>query len=145
MFFHAQYDPTGSRPGAGTLLLDVHLAGFTHSGGLHQRRPALFMEVLEMRLDAFSEKIMLRFCGVTEFCHVSGTSPNDCRILRESGGDWQQQQQCQSQLPCHVASEEWRGDQRMAGPVHNEIGRCKFAGWDDCRSIRRPLHDRKIT
>ena len=72
MFFHAQYDPTGSRPGAGTLLLDVHLAGFTHSGGLHQRRPALFMEVLEMRLDAFSEKIMLRFCGVTEFCHVSG-------------------------------------------------------------------------
>jgi len=87
MFFHAQDNPTGSRPRAGTLLLDVRLAGFTHAGGLHQRRPALVMEILEMRLDAFSEKIMLSFCGVTEFCHVSGTSPNDRRILPESRGD----------------------------------------------------------
>jgi hypothetical protein len=48
MFFHAQQDATGSRSGGGTLLLDVCPAGFTHSGGLQQRRPALFMEILEM-------------------------------------------------------------------------------------------------
>jgi hypothetical protein len=52
VFFNTlQYAP-GSRPHRGTLLLDVRPAGLTDDGGLHQHRPALFVEILEMRLDA---------------------------------------------------------------------------------------------
>jgi hypothetical protein len=52
VFFHAEQDAAGARPRARTLLLNIRLAGFTHGGGLHQRPPAAFMEILEMRLDA---------------------------------------------------------------------------------------------
>jgi len=86
MSFHAQQDAAGSRPRSVTLLLDVRPAGFTHGGGLHQRLPALFMEILEMRFDAFGEKISLRSCGVTELCHVARASRNDRNILPESRG-----------------------------------------------------------
>ncbi|HET8918771.1 MAG TPA: hypothetical protein VFN27_03735 [Xanthobacteraceae bacterium] len=86
MFFHAQQDATGSRSRGGTLLLDIRLAGFTHGGGFHQRRPTLFMEILEMRLDAFGEKISLRLRGVTELCHVAGANRYDRNILPESRG-----------------------------------------------------------
>ena len=60
MFFHAQQDAAGSRPRGLALLLDICPAGFTHGGGLQQRRPALVMEILEMRFDAFDERISLR-------------------------------------------------------------------------------------
>jgi hypothetical protein len=84
MFFHAQQDAAGSWPRGVTLLLDIRVAGFTHGGGLQQRRPALFVEIPEMRFDAFSEKILLRSCGVTELCHVARASRYDRNILPES-------------------------------------------------------------
>jgi hypothetical protein len=84
MFFHAQQDAAGSRPRGVALLLDICPAGFTHGGGLHQRRPALFMKILEMRFDAFGEKTSLRSCGVTELCHVVGASRYDRNKLPES-------------------------------------------------------------
>src|ERR1700745_713664 len=103
------------------------------------------MEILEMRLDAFGEKISLRLCGVTELCHVAGASRYDHDILPESRRGREQEQQCQSQRPGHVNSERWDGDQCMARPVHGRIGRYKFPIRDSRRSIRLPLHDRKIT
>lgn len=81
MFFHAQQDATGSWSRCGTLLRDIRVAGFTHGSGLHQCRPALFMEILEMRLDAFCEKISLRLRGVTKPCHVARASLYDRDIL----------------------------------------------------------------
>jgi hypothetical protein len=84
MFFHAQQDATGSRSRGRTLPLDIRLAGFTHGGGLHQRRPALFTEILQMRLDAFGERITLRLRGRTELCHVARASRYDRDILPES-------------------------------------------------------------
>ena len=84
MFFHAQQDATGSRSLCRTLLRDIRVAGLTHGGGLHQRCAALFMEVLEMRLDAFCEKISLRLYGMTKLCHVVRASRYDRDILRES-------------------------------------------------------------
>ena len=86
MFFHAQQDAASSRPRSVTLLFDIRPAGFTHGGGLQQRRPALFMEILEMRFDAFGEKILLLSCGVTELCHVARASRYDRNILPESRG-----------------------------------------------------------
>jgi hypothetical protein len=133
IFFHAQQYATGSRSRGAALLRDVGLAGFTHGGGLYERRPVLFMEILEMRLDAFGEKILLWLCGMTELCHVAGTGGYDCAILRESRGDREQQQQCQSQRPGHVDSERWRGDPCMTRPVHNGLGLCKF------RSVHQPI------
>jgi hypothetical protein len=126
VFFHAEQDATGARASAGTLLLNVRLAGFAHCGGLQERPPAAFMEVLEMRLDTLCEEISLRLCGSAEPCHVARASCNHCDILRESIGYRQQEQQCQSQRPCHVDSESWDGDQCMAELLHNQIGRCKF-------------------
>jgi hypothetical protein len=84
MFFHAQQDAAGSWRRGVTLLLDIRVAGFTHGGGLQQRRPALFVEIPEMRFDAFSEKILLQSCGVTELCHVARASRYDRNILPES-------------------------------------------------------------
>ena len=86
MFFHAQQDAAGSRPRGVTLLLDIRPAGLTHGGGLQQRRPALFMEILEMRFDAFGEKTSLRSRGVTELCHIVRTSRYDPNKLPESRG-----------------------------------------------------------
>ena len=86
MFFHAQQDAAGSRPRGVTLLLDIRPAGLTHGGGLHQRRPALFMEILEMRFDAFGEKTSLRSRGVTELCHIVRTSRYDPNKLPERRG-----------------------------------------------------------
>jgi hypothetical protein len=74
MFSHAHQDATGSRTYCATSLLDIRHASFTHGGGLHQRRPALFMEILEMRLDTFGERITLRSRGLTELSHVARTS-----------------------------------------------------------------------
>ena len=86
MFFHAQQDAAGSRPRGVTLLLDIRPAGLTHGGGLQQRRTALVMEILEMRFDAFGEKISLPSRGVTELCHVVRTSRYDPNKLPESRG-----------------------------------------------------------
>jgi hypothetical protein len=44
------------------------------------------MEMLEMRLNTFCEKISLRFCGVTELRHVLRASRYDRDILPESAG-----------------------------------------------------------
>ena len=84
MFFHAQQDATGSWSHSRTSLLDIRFAGVTDGGGLHQRRSALLMEILEMRFDAFGEKISLRSCGVAELCHVARASRYDRNILPES-------------------------------------------------------------
>jgi hypothetical protein len=48
MLFHAQQNATGSRPRGRALLLDIRLAGFTDGSSSHQRRPALFIEILKM-------------------------------------------------------------------------------------------------
>jgi len=74
MFFRAHQDPAGSRSCRGTVLVDIRLAGFTHGGGSHQRRLALLMEILEMRLNTFGASIALRLRGLAEFRRVAHTS-----------------------------------------------------------------------
>jgi hypothetical protein len=86
MSFHAQQNAAGARPRGVTVLREIRPAGFTHGGGLQQRRPALLMEVLEMRFDAFGERILLRTRGATEFCHVARTIGYDRSKLPESRG-----------------------------------------------------------
>ena len=86
MFFHAQQNATGSKSHGRTLLLDVRLARFAHGGGSQQRRPAPFIEILEMRLDAFREKVSLRLCGVTKLSHVGRASRYGRDILPGAGG-----------------------------------------------------------
>jgi hypothetical protein len=130
VFFHAEEDAAGARARVGTLLFNIRLAGFTYGRGLYERAPAAFMEVPEMRLDARREEILRRLCGVAEPCHVPRASRDDGDILRESRGDGQQEQQCQSQRPCHVDSESWHGDQCMTELVHDQIGRCKLPARD---------------
>jgi hypothetical protein len=74
------------RPARGvTMLRDIRVASFTHGGGLQQRCPALFTEILEIPLDAFDKRITLRLRGVTEICHVARASRYDSDVLSESG------------------------------------------------------------
>jgi hypothetical protein len=87
MFFHADQDATGSRSRIGTLLPDIPVARLAHCRGLHQRRPALFMKILEMCIDTFDERITLGLRSPTELRHVTRTSRYDRHILCESGGD----------------------------------------------------------
>ena len=86
MFFRAHQDSAGSRSCRGTVLLDIRLAGFTHGGGPHQRCLALFMEILEMRLNTFGESIALRLRGLAEFRRVARTVRYDRNVLREGDG-----------------------------------------------------------
>ena len=83
MFFRAYQDPAGSRSRRGTVLVDIRLAGFTHGGGPHQRRLALFMEILEMRFNASGKSIALRLSGLAVFRHLARTSRYDLNVLRE--------------------------------------------------------------
>jgi hypothetical protein len=87
VLFRAHQDPTGSRSRRGTVLVDIRLAGFAHGGGPHQRRLALLMEILEMRLNTFGESIALRLCGLAEFRRVARASRYDRNVLREGRGD----------------------------------------------------------
>ena len=84
-FFHAQQNATGSRSLGRALLLDVRFAGFAHGGGSYQRRPAPFIEILKMRLDAFREQVSVRMCGVTKLCHVARASCYGGDILPGGG------------------------------------------------------------
>ena len=81
MLFHAHQDSAGSRSCRGTVLLDIRLAGFTHGGGPHQRCLALFMEILEMRLNTFGESITLRLRGLAEFRRVARTGRYDRNVF----------------------------------------------------------------
>jgi len=91
MFFHADQDATGSRSRVGTLSFDIRVARLAHGSGLYQRRPALFMKILEMGIDTFDERITLGLRSLTELRHVARTSRYDRHILCESGGDWELQ------------------------------------------------------
>ena len=77
VLFDTQKNTPCARLCGGTVLLDVHFTGFAHRGDPHEGCLARLAEIIEMRLNAFGERIRSPLASSTKLHDVPSASLYD--------------------------------------------------------------------